>query len=486
MAANFLHGVETIEIDRGPRPIRGVKTAVVGLVGTAPIFEVDAADRTVGEPVLVTGPADAARYFGGARDGYTIPQALDAIFDQGRGLAVVVNVLDPATHRTVLAPSSFTFDADGTIALPQVGVSAVTVTSADGNTTHVEDTDYAVDYAEGTVTRIATGAIAEESEVLVGYTHVDAGQITAGDVIGGTDGAGGRTGMKAFEHAYNLFGFAPKILIAPGYADDAAVATELDALAHTLRAIALVDAPKGISVTDATAGRGPDGTVDAFNSSSERRVLCYPHVKRYDAATDADVLEPMSQRLAGVICRTDYERGYWWSPSNQEIRGITGAEKKLSARINDATSEVNLLNEAGITTLFNSFGTGLRTWGNRSAAWPSVTHPKNFINIRRTADVIHESVEYSMLQFLDRPINDALIDDIRESVNAFLRTLVGRGALIDGRCLYDPAKNPPTEIALGHLTFDVEFMPPVPAERITFESFININLLQQLGGGAAS
>ena len=227
-------------------------------------------------------------------------------------------------------------------------------------------------------------------------------------------------------------------------------------------------------------------TVDAFNSSSERRVLCYPHVKRYDAATDADVLEPMSQRLAGVICRTDYERGYWWSPSNQEIRGITGAEKKLSARINDATSEVNLLNEAGITTLFNSFGTGLRTWGNRSAAWPSVTHPKNFINIRRTADVIHESVEYSMLQFLDRPINDALIDDIRESVNAFLRTLVGRGALIDGRCLYDPAKNPPTEIALGHLTFDVEFMPPVPAERITFESFININLLQQLGGGAAS
>ena len=29
MAANFLHGVETIEIEKGPRPIRTVKSAVV-------------------------------------------------------------------------------------------------------------------------------------------------------------------------------------------------------------------------------------------------------------------------------------------------------------------------------------------------------------------------------------------------------------------------------------------------------------------------
>ena len=35
MAANFLHGVETIEIDSGPRPVKLVKTAVVGIVGTA-------------------------------------------------------------------------------------------------------------------------------------------------------------------------------------------------------------------------------------------------------------------------------------------------------------------------------------------------------------------------------------------------------------------------------------------------------------------
>lgn len=84
---------------------------------------------------------------------------------------------------------------------------------------------------------------------------------------------------------------------------------------------------------------------------------------------------------------------------------------------------VNQLNEAGILTVFSSFGTGFRTWGNRSAAWPSVTHPRNFINVRRTADVLHESLEYAMLQFIDQPITEALIDAIVESVNAFIRTL---------------------------------------------------------------
>ena len=185
--------------------------------------------------------------------------------------------------------------------------------------------------------------------------------------------------------------------------------------------------------------------------------------------------------MAGVIAAKDIDKGYHWSPSNTEINGIVGVEKQLTSMINDSTSEVNQLNEAGIVTIFNSYGSGLRTWGNRSAAYPSSTHVTNFINIRRTADILHESVEYSMLQFIDFPIDNGLIDSITESVNSFIRTLIGRGALIDGKCSYNPDKNPPTEIANGHITFDVEFMPPTPAERITFESFIDIELLKSLG-----
>lgn len=104
----------------------------------------------------------------------------------------------------------------------------------------------------------------------------------------------------------------------------------------------------------------------------------------YSAELDADVLEPFSQRLAGVMCVTDNNEGYWKSPSNEAIQGITGAELSLTAKIDDAQSQVNLLNEKGILTVFNSYGSGWKVWGNRSSAWPTETDWETFICVRRT------------------------------------------------------------------------------------------------------
>lgn len=408
MPASFLHGVETIEITKGARTISTVKTAVVGIVGTAPIEEVEEQYRTVNTPTLILSETEAVRYFGNHKAGFTIPQALEAFFDQGAGIAIVINVYDPEKHENVEA-------------------------------------------------------------------------VKIGDINGGIDAATGkRTGLKAFEDCYSLFGYYPKTIIAPVFCEDTAVVTEINTICNKIRAMGIVDAPVGATVQDVIKGRGPQGTIN-FNTSSERIILCYPHLKVYDSTTDSIKLQPYSQRLAGVITAKDVEKGYHWSPSNTEIQGIVGVERQLTSMINDPTSEVNTLNEAGVVTVFNSYGSGLRTWGNRTAAYPSSTHPTNFINVRRTADILHESVEYAMLQFIDFPIDNGLIDSICETVNQFIRTLIGRGALIDGKCSFNSEKNPTTEIANGHLTFDIEFMPPTPAERITFESFINIELLKSLG-----
>lgn len=408
MPASFLHGVETIEITKGARTISTVKTAVVGIVGTAPIEDVEEQYRTVNTPTLILSETEAVRYFGNHKAGFTIPQALEAFFDQGAGIAIVINVYDPEKYENVEA-------------------------------------------------------------------------VKIGDINGGIDAATGkRTGLKAFEDCYSLFGYYPKTIIAPVFCEDTAVVTEINTICNKIRAMGIVDAPVGATVQDVIKGRGPQGTIN-FNTSSERIILCYPHLKVYDSTTDSIKLQPYSQRLAGVIAAKDVEKGYHWSPSNTEIQGIVGVERQLTSMINDPTSEVNTLNEAGVVTVFNSYGSGLRTWGNRTAAYPSSTHPTNFINVRRTADILHESVEYAMLQFIDFPIDNGLIDSICETVNQFIRTLIGRGALIDGKCSFNSEKNPTTEIANGHLTFDIEFMPPTPAERITFESFINIELLKSLG-----
>lgn len=409
MPASFLHGVETIEITKGARTIQTVKTAVIGLIGTAPVEDVDDEYKTINTPTLILNEVEAVKYFGKHKAGFTIPQALESIFDQGAGIVIVINVYDPDKH-------------------------------------------------EGLVSNVKISDINGKISSLTGK----------------------RSGLKAFEDCYSLFGYYPKTIIAPVFCEDKAVVSEMNTICNKIRAIGLVDAPVGTSVSDVIKGRGSEGTIN-FNTSSERIILCYPHLKVYDSESDSIKLQPYSQRLAGVIAAKDVEKGYHWSPSNTEIQGIVGIERQLTSMINDPTSEVNTLNEAGVVTVFNSYGTGFRTWGNRSAAYPSSTLPTNFICVRRTADILHESVEYSMLQFIDYPIDNGLIDSICETVNQFIRTLIGRGALIDGKCSFNQDKNSATEIANGHLVFDITFMPPTPAERITFESFIDINLLKSLG-----
>jgi phage tail sheath protein FI len=419
MPVNYLHGVETIEILQGPVPVREVKSAVVFLVGTAPVHTTiptgmsanDWYNQVVNQPILVLSRDDAVKYFGNPAPNYTIPYALDAIFDHGGTTCIVVNVFDPRIHATNGTP--------------------------------------------------------------------DPTKVQASDIIGGVDAATGqRKGLEIIDELYSRFGFTAKIILAPVYCESPSVATAMISKAETKRALALIDAPVGMTVQQVINARGTGGQL---NTSSYRAVICYPHVKIYDTATNSERLEPLSQRLAGVIARTDHEEGYWFSPSNHEILGITGIERPITASINDANTEANLLNENGILTVFNSFGTGYRVWGNRTAAWPTKTDPKNFINVRRTADIIAESIEYATLQFLDKPITVA-IDGVLSMVNAFIRTMIGRGALVDGKCYFLKDKNPSDQLALGHLTFTYEIMPPTPAERITFEQVINMDLLKKLTG----
>ncbi len=94
MAANYLHGVETIEVENGARPVKTVKSAVIGLIGTAPMGDVNTLVQCLSEK-------DAAA-FGSQFTGFTIPQALDAIYDHGAGTVLVINVLDPAKHKTAI------------------------------------------------------------------------------------------------------------------------------------------------------------------------------------------------------------------------------------------------------------------------------------------------------------------------------------------------------------------------------------------------
>lgn len=472
MAASFLHGVETTEVTTGPVPVRVVNSAVIALVGTAPKGAVNAL-------TLVTSAVDAAA-FGKKIFGFTIPHALEAIFKQGAGTVLVVNVVD-TTASTNLAQVTNESQTVTNRKIKSAFVpfkDAVVVKNSAGDTTYVKDTDYTIDEYGNIV--ILNAAITDTTVLKLTYKKYDSTSVTDSQIIGEINSTTGiKTGTKLLLDSFNKYGINPKIICFPGFSEDEDIAAEMITIADKYRGIALIDAPLGTTVANAITGRGPAGDIN-FYTSSKRAYLLFPHLQASNDFRGVTENQPYSQFMAGVIAATDLADGYWFSPSNREIKGITGTEIDISWAINDADSQANGLNAVGITCFAAGFGTGIRTWGNRSAAYPASTAPDNFISVRRTADVIHESVELAMLQYIDKPLTQAVIDSVRETVNAFLRTLISRGALIDGTCTYDKAKNPTTELAAGHITFDLDFMPPTPGERFTFDSFIDISLLAKL------
>lgn len=519
MPAAFLHGIEIIELTTGPVPVQIVKSAVIGLVGTAPTWDVPATapvqPPAPNAPMLVSSARDGSA-FGPLMQGYTIPRALAAIQAQGAGQAIVVNVFDPTVHNSVVASLALSFPATGAVQVINLGhmgilggggalgtASKPVVKNSGGTVTYVEGTDYTVDYINGLITAKSGGALTASEAITVGFSYADPTKVTTANIAGAVTN-GVYTGAQALLTTFQTMGFFAKVLIAPGYThnSDNVVAAALLTIAGTIRAMALIDSPPGTTVATAIANRGVAG--NPFDTSSKRAILCFPQEKFTDtgiiptgvttdangnpilANADATAVAPYSQWVAGVIAAKDLDKGYWFSPSNTEVIGILGPDVTVIASAFDANSDVNTLNSDGILTVFNFFGTGLRVWGNRSAAFPTQTSLDNFILVRRVMDVIEESVQLAMLQFVDLPISNAMITAVLASVNSFIRTQIQRGALVAGAASYDPAENPSSEIAAGHLTFDLDITPPPPAERITWNVTLDSAPLGQLGATAAA
>ncbi|MFV2030822.1 phage tail sheath family protein, partial [Neisseria sp. S1] len=305
------------------------------------------------------------------------------------------------------------------------------------------------------------------------YTHTDPSKVTEADIIGAYVAATGkRTGMELVTEGFNRIGADAKIIIVPGYDKTATCAAAMITLADKLGAIAYINAPQGTSLSKALEGRGPSGAIN-FNTSSDRAQLFFPHVLGQLG------VESLATHAAGLRMKTDVENGYWFSISNRKLLGVTGVEIGLTARADDPQSETNRLNEKGITTVFNSYGTGYRMWGNRLACFPTVSHIKNFETAQRTGDLIDESIRRAELQYIDRPIDDALLDSLVETVRTYLgtlRSIVGFNVGLDYD--YDLAD----AFSKGQVPIVYDYTPKLPAERITNTSVMTRKYLVNLAG----
>jgi hypothetical protein len=405
MTEQFLHGVEVIEINDGARPIQIVKSSVIGLVGTA-------SKGPVNTPTLILGSRSEAVKIFGSDANFSIPAAIDGIFDQIGTMVVVINVADKA------------------------------------NPNHL---------TEGIL---------------------DPSKITLSDIIGGVDSATGKyKGVQALLTCQSEVGVQPRILIAPGFTHQTPldeneepianpVVAELLNIAESLRAVIIADCPN-------------TNKIDAIHYpedwGSARIYPVYPWVKVLNTANNTIIEQPSSARVAGLIAKSDNERGFWWSPSNMVINGIVGISKAIDFALGDANSTANYLNEHAVATIIQQ--DGFRLWGNRTTS----ADPKwMFLQTRRTADMINDSLLKAHMWAVDRNITKTYIEDVLEGINNYLRYLKSIGAIIGGNAFVNPEFNTTDQIALGKVSFDFDFTPPYPAEHISFRSRMVDDYLQEI------
>lgn len=246
-----------------------------------------------------------------------------------------------------------------------------------------------------------------------------------------------------------------------------AVVSEMLGLADSMRAIIVADGPS----------KGDTEAINYRNDyGSDRVYVVDPWVKVVRGS--ATVSEPPSPRVAGIVARVDQNRGFWWSPSNKAMYGIVGTERPIEFAWGDRNSRANYLNENEVTTIIRE--EGFRLWGNRTTS----ADPKYaFLNVRRTADMIHDSLLRAHLWAVDRNITSQYVESLVDGVNAYLQSLEERGAILGGVAWADPELNTKETLQKGEVYIDFDFTPPAPAEHITFRSHLVNDYLTEVVTG---
>ena len=476
----FKHGVSWSDV---PTSVIAPVQADVGLnvvFGSAPLHLTKNGKDYINKPRIYNRYEDAVAELGYSDDWakYDICEHMDAAFVQfGVFPVVYVAVNDPEAGATAIAPTPVQL-ANGQVDTQKELIMWTVVVKDDvGTVTYVEGTDYLLTLSKtGTVviTRVAGGAITEDDAVLtLNGKEPSATPITASDIIGGIDpDTGARTGLEVVEDVFQQTGRVPGVIICPSFSSDPIVANVMEAKCENINgcfaATCLIDVPTK------TVKKAQD--VKAWkdeNNITFARQECLFGKPTLKGATILKTYNFASQQ-GPLLQWTDAYRGGglpYHSPSNKPLRmnalmvdNDDGTFSELPMHLFDA----NMLNSQGVITALNFIG-GWRSWGNRTACYPSNTDVKDmFIPVRRMFDYIGNTIVLTIWQKVDEPGNRRLIDAVVNSIQLWLDGLSNTDALLGARIEFRQDENPTIEILNGHYVFHVYIAVPTPAEWLDF------------------
>jgi len=458
------------------------------VVGSAPLWQTKNGANVANVPRLYNSYEEAVAEMGYSTDWakYDICEHMDAVFVEfGVFPVCYIAVNDPLTGATDHPPSPFTLVGGQIDTALQLVRPTITVEDQVGTLTYVEGTDYILSLSDNQtwiVTRIATGAIpTDTSSIKVGGKIPVTTPVTASEIIGGVDASGKRTGLEAIEDVFQKTGYVPGVIICPAFSSQATVAAAMEAKCENINGCfactCLIDVDTAVALSPQDV-IGTSGWKNTNNIVFPRQECLYGNPTLVGAivggpgsATTVTKKFHFASQQGPLIQWTDTYKGNgmpYCSPSNKNLR-MNSLQRADGSEVPMHLADANMLNGQGVVTALNWVG-GWRSWGNRTACYPSDTDVHDmFIPVRRMFDYIGNSIVLTVWQEVDEPGNRRLIDAVVNSIQMWLDGITATGALIGARIEFNQAENPAVEILNGHYIFHVFIAVPTPAEWLDFK-----------------
>ena len=522
-AALSYPGVYIEEIPSGVRTITGVPTSVTAFIGGAP-------RGSDNEPVLVNSFADYERSFGGLDVHSMMSYAVRDFYLNGGSQALIVRVHNGAAKATLQLPTEGSPGGPLVLEARSFGSWGNKLTAEVDHDTRdlrdpslfnlrvFEDTESGARESHLNLSTEPASAryfprVLERESSLVrarknssggwdetdrptetiplvsppGDEHVpikaDGGlngtDITATELIGAE---AAETGMYALKRAdiFNLLCIPPA---KRGEATDPSVYQAALKLCKDRRAMLIVDPdpawaaqPQG-AYKKAITGKNDLGL--SSNNDGRNAALFFPCVRQRDPLREfqLDTFVP-SGIVAGVMARTDTERGVWKAPAGLDA-GLAGVD---GLQVNLTDLENGELNKLGVNCLRSFPVTGRVVWGSRTLRGADqLADEYKYIPVRRLALYIEETLYRGTQWVVFEPNDEPLWAQIRLNLGAFMQNLFRQGAFQGKtpaeayRVKCDKETTTQNDINLGVVNILIAFAPLKPAEFVVIK-------IQQLAG----
>ncbi|MBS0160676.1 MAG: phage tail sheath family protein [Nitrospira sp.] len=526
-------GVYIEELPSGVRTITGVATSITGFIGKALRGPAD-------QPVTITSFADYERTFGGLHRDMTLSYAVRDFFLNGGGQAVIVRLYkatvgsaSKATYEvpnlTLQAASEGAWGMQVRVRVDKKAVSdpnlvAVAtrlgvqpadlfdLTVRDGGTGRTEtflnlttkESARRADRvlaAESTLVRVTSSLPANTSPTAHAGTLADADVWTANtkstaakntapadvavdsatlDAATYKGSQSSKTGLYQLEKV-DLFNLLCVLPDARG--GDVSDDVYQEALGYCVkrRAMLIVD-PKAAWATVSLAQSGA-ASMNLNGDMARNAAIYFPRIKQADSELGGqiDTFVPCGV-MAGVMARTDSQRGVWKAPAGLDasLNGVAGLQLDMT------DAENGLLNPLGINCLRTFPVHGRVVWGSRTMRGADAAADEyKYVPVRRLALFLEESLYRGTQWVVFEPNDEPLWAQIRLNLGAFMHNLFRQGAFqgTAPRDAYfvkcDKETTTQNDINLGIVNIVVGFAPLKPAEFVVIK-------LQQMAGQIAS